>query len=53
MYSHSLGSTDRFDLCAVGELLHCVDVLCVELQEDGHLECGGLEGGEEHTVKDE
>lgn len=34
----------RFDLRAVGQLLHRVAVLCVVLQQDGHLEGGGLQG---------
>lgn len=32
-----------FDLCAVSELLDGVTVLCVVLQQDGHLEGGGLQ----------
>ena len=32
-----------FDLCAVSQLLHSVTVLCVVLQQDGHLEGGGLQ----------
>lgn len=32
-----------FDLRAVGELLDGVHVLCVVLQQDGHLEGGGLQ----------
>lgn len=37
MFSYS------FDLCAVSELLDSVTVLCVVLQQDGHLEGGGLQ----------
>lgn len=44
--------TDRLDLCAVGELLDGVGVLCVKLQEDGHLERRGLQQEVEHRVKD-
>lgn len=36
--------THYFDLCAVGQLLDGVAVLCVELEQDGHLEGGGLQG---------
>lgn len=39
--------THRFDLCAVGQLLDGVVVLCVELEQDGHLEGGSLRG---HTT---
>lgn len=35
--------TYSFDLCAVGQLLDGVTVLCVVLQQDGHLEGGGLQ----------
>lgn len=35
--------THCFDLCAVGQLLDGVAVLCVELEQDGHLEGGGLQ----------
>lgn len=35
--------THSFDLCAVGELLDGVTVLCVVLQQDGHLEGGCLQ----------
>ena len=37
-------SAYNFDVRAVSELLDCVDVLCVVLQQDGHLERGRLEG---------
>lgn len=35
--------THRFDLCAVSELLDGVTVLCVVLQQEGHLEGGRLQ----------
>lgn len=35
--------TNSFDLRAVSELLDGVTVLCVVLQQDGHLESGGLQ----------
>ncbi len=34
--------THYFDPCAVGQLLDGVAVLCIELEQDGHLEGGGL-----------
>lgn len=40
--------THYFDLCAVGQLLDGVAVLCVELEQDGHLEGGGLQGHDTH-----
>lgn len=39
----------NFDLCAVGELLDGVTVLRVVLQQDGHLEGGGLQRVPEHN----
>ena len=45
-----LVSTYNFDLRAVCQLLDRVNILCVVLQQNGHLKGGGLWGREgDHT----
>lgn len=39
-----------FNLCAVDKLLDGTDVFCVELEQNGHLEGGGLWGHQKHIV---